>query len=138
MPEYGLDPRTFITPARPLFGLLLAQAPVFPLESYALAARYELEDLAVSSSSHLLSMSLSSLSDEMACRIGPLYLKRLFFLHFGRCEALKRVLLSPPHPHPVTPDCDLSEQKRLTRAWALAGAYLAWEARPGTTHVPNT
>jgi len=131
MEHYGLQPRTFITPARPLFGILLAQAPLYPVDLYAVAGKYELEDLAVMTSSHLLSMPLASLSDHMCRRIGPIYLKRLFFLHFGRCEALKRVLLAPPHPHPPTATCDFTEQKRLTRAWALAAAYLAWEARPG-------
>jgi len=32
--------------------------------------------------------------------------------------------------HGPTPLCDFTEQKRLTRAWALAAAYLAWDARP--------
>ena len=63
--------------------------------------------------------------------MGPVYLKRLFFLHFGRIDALKRVLLPPPHPHPPTQHCDFTEQKHLTRAWALASAYFAWDARPG-------
>ncbi|KAJ3546166.1 hypothetical protein NMY22_g2162 [Coprinellus aureogranulatus] len=81
-------------------------------------------------SSHLLGFPLFSLTDEMAERIGPVYLKRLFFLHFGRSDALKRVLLPPPQPHPPTHNCDFNEQKKLTRAWALASAYLAWEARP--------
>lgn len=67
----------------------------------------------------------------MAERIGAVYLKRLFFLHFGRAEALKRILLPPPHPHAPTPSCDFSDQKKLTRAWALASAYLAWDTRPG-------
>jgi len=60
----------------------------------------------------LLSYSLASLTNELAVKMGPLYLKRLFFLHLGRIEALKRLLLPPPQP-----------------AWALASAYLAWDAR---------
>ncbi|CAA7259713.1 unnamed protein product [Cyclocybe aegerita] len=130
LPVYGISPRSHIAPTTPLFSLLLSHAPLYPLELYALAASYDLYDLAVSTSSHLLSFPLASLTDEMAERIGPVYLKRLFFLHFGRTDALKRVLLPPPHPHAPTPFCDFTEQKKLTRAWALASAYLAWDARP--------
>jgi hypothetical protein len=87
--------------------------------------------MAVAVSSHLLSFPLATITDDVAERIGPVYLKRLFFLHFGRVDALKRLLLSPPHPHAPTAWCDFAEQKKITRAWALASAYLAWDARPG-------
>ncbi|KAJ7158365.1 hypothetical protein C8R43DRAFT_995717 [Mycena crocata] len=130
MPIYGISPKTIIRPSTPLFTLLLSRAPLFPLESYALAAYHDIIELAIPVSSHMLAFPLSTLSDQMAERIGANYLKRLFFLHFGRAEALKRVLLLPPHPHPPTPDCDFSSQKVLSRAWALASAYLAWDVRP--------
>jgi hypothetical protein len=131
MTTYGISLRTHVAPASPIHTLLLSLAPIYPLELYALAASYDLYDLAVPTSAYLLSFSLASLTDEMAERIGPKYLKRLFFLHFGRADALKRLLLPPPHPHPPTPTCDYLEQKKLTRAWALASAYLTWDARPG-------
>ena len=131
LPVYGIDPKIRITPSTPLYAILLSYAPLFPLDLYALAAAHDIYDLAVATSSHLLSFPLATLSDEMALRMGPVYLKRLFFLHFGRSDALKRVLLPPPHPHPPTQWCDFTEQKKLTRAWALASAYLAWDARPG-------
>jgi hypothetical protein len=131
MPSYGISVKTHIISSNPLFNLLLSHAPLHPLDLYALAASHDLYDVAVSTSPHLLSFSLATLTDEMAARIGPVYLKRLFFLHFGRVDALKRLLLSPPHPHAPTQWCDFAEQKKLTRAWALASAYLAWDARPG-------
>jgi hypothetical protein len=130
LPMYGISPKVRIVPSTPLFSLLLSHAPLFPIELYALAAAHDLYDLAVSTSSHLLSFPLATITDEMAEKIGPVYLKRLFFLHFGRSDALKRVLLPPPNPHAPTTLCDLTEQKKLTRAWALASAYLAWDARP--------
>ncbi|KAF8138543.1 hypothetical protein EV363DRAFT_1393988 [Boletus edulis] len=130
MTTYGISLRTRVAPTTPLHTLLLSLAPIYPLELYALAASYDLYDIAIPTSAYLLSFSLASLTDEMAERIGPKYLKRLFFLHFGRADALKRLLLPPPHPHPPTPTCDYAEQKKLTRAWALASAYLAWDARP--------
>ena len=136
LPIYGIRPIDHTSPISPLFSLLLSHAPLFPLELYALAASFDLYDLAVATSSHLLSLPLFSLTDEMADAIGPIYLKRLFFLHFGRSDALRRVLLPPPNPHTPTASCDFSDQKKLTRAWALASAYLAWDARPGTSFKP--
>jgi len=130
LPTYGISPKLIVVPSTPIYALLLSHAPLFPLELYTMAASFDLYDLAVATSSHLLSFPLASLTDEMAERIGAVYLKRLFFLHFGRSDALKRVLLPPPHPHAPTPWCDYNEQKKLTRAWALASAYLAWDARP--------
>ncbi|KAM5540344.1 hypothetical protein V8D89_005802 [Ganoderma adspersum] len=130
MAKYGLPPRRHIAPSTPLYSLILGQAPMQPIVIYALAAAHDLYDLAVPVSSHLLSFALHTLTDDLAIRIGPVYLKRLFFLHLGRLDALKRLLLPPPHPHPPTSGCDFTEQKKLTRAWALASAYLAWDARP--------
>lgn len=137
LPYYGINPKSRISPSTQLYILLLSYAPLYPIELYALAASFDLYDLAVSTSSHLLSFPLWSLSDEMAENIGPIYLKRLFFLHFGRIEALKRVLLPPPLPHPPTQWCDFADQKKVTRAWALAAAYLAWDARPGQLLIYN-
>ncbi|KAJ7179196.1 hypothetical protein C8R46DRAFT_1211783 [Mycena filopes] len=147
MPIYGIHPKSTVSCLRRRSSrFLLSHAPLFPLELYALAAHYDIFDLAVPTSSHLLAYPLSRLTDQMSERMGPIYLKRqaylspttrdsltchrLFFLHFGRAEALKRVLLPPPHPHPPTPSCDFNSQKGLSRAWALASAYLAWDIRP--------
>ena len=130
LPKYGISVQQFIVPSTPLYTLLLSYAPLHPIEVYALAAKYDAYDLAVTTSSHLLSFSLASLTDEMAAQMGPKYLKRLFFLHLGRLEVLKRLLLPPPPPHASTDRCNFEDQKRLTRAWGLASAYLAWDARP--------
>ncbi|KAJ7103804.1 hypothetical protein C8R44DRAFT_808182 [Mycena epipterygia] len=130
MPTYGMNPRAMVLPSTPLFTLLLSYAPLFPLPLYTLAARYDLFDLAVPTSSHLLTFPLWRLTNEEVEKIGAVYLKRLFFLHFGRAEALKRILGPPPHPHPLTPTCDFQSQKGLSRAWRLAATYLVWEVRP--------
>ncbi|OCH96701.1 hypothetical protein OBBRIDRAFT_787270 [Obba rivulosa] len=128
--KYGMHLKSCLAPSSSLFALILAQAPLAPIQFYALAGAYDLHELAVPISSHLLAYSLSTLTDELATCMGPIYLKRLFFLHLGRMDALRRLLLPPPHPHPPSAECDFAEQKRLTRAWALASAYLAWDARP--------
>ena len=131
MAKYGLPTWRYITPSTPLYALVLGQAPVQPIAVYAVAAAHGLHDLALPVSSHLLSFALHTLTDDLAVRMGPVYLKRLFFMHLGRLDALKRLLRPTPHPHPPTPDCDFAEQKKLARAWTLASAALAWDARPG-------
>jgi hypothetical protein len=129
--KYGLSLQTYLAPTSPLYALFLGTAPQAPIEFYAFSGAHDLHHLAIPISSFLLSYSLASLTNELAVKMGPLYLKRLFFLHLGRIEALKRMLLPPPQPHAPTADCDFTEQKKLTRAWALASAYLAWDVRPG-------
>uniref|UniRef100_A0A8H7XPF2 Uncharacterized protein n=1 Tax=Psilocybe cubensis TaxID=181762 RepID=A0A8H7XPF2_PSICU len=131
MPSYGLSAEHLITPHTPLYQLLLAHAPLYPLDSYALAAHHHLAPLASTVSSHLLSHDMSTVSDEMAERIGPVYLKRLLLLHSGRFTALKDILLHAPEPHPETDTCSFEEQRKVTRAWALVSAYLVWDAKPG-------
>ncbi|KAF8970864.1 hypothetical protein BDZ97DRAFT_1694124 [Flammula alnicola] len=66
----------------------------------------------------------------MAERIGAVYLRKLLRLHVGRFTSLKGISLHPPLPHPPTKECSFEDQRKLTRAWALVSAYLAWVARP--------
>jgi hypothetical protein len=132
-PKYGLQPTPLVDLGTPLFECLLALAPARPLDVYTLAAGAALDELAVRASAHLLSLSLANVSDAHATAMGALYLKRLFFLHLGRADALKRLLLVPPADHLPTAACGRNERAQLQRAWALASAYLAWESRPGTS-----
>ena len=131
MPHYSIPPEKYIVSGTPLYTLLLSHAPLRPLDLYALAAHHNIHPLAASTSSHLLSYPLQTITDGQAKRMGAIYLKKLMALHVDRYNALKSILLKPPHPHPPTRTCDFEEQKRLTRAWALVSAYLAWDARPG-------
>jgi hypothetical protein len=130
---YGFNLPQLCGATTPTFNLLLSFAVTCPLELYALAAQHDLRDLAVATSPMLLSIPLYDVSDHLVTQMGPIYLKRLVFLHFGRSEALRRILLPPPSPHDPTDDCDAVDQKRLGRAWTLAAAYLAWDAHPDTT-----
>ncbi|KAJ3736432.1 hypothetical protein DFJ43DRAFT_618980 [Lentinula guzmanii] len=130
LPSYGVNPKACIAPHTPLYTILLSHAPLLPLDVYILAAKHDLYDLAVSASPHLLSFQLSTITDDMAKAMGAKYLRRLFFLHIGRADALKRLLLQSPHPHAPTSDCTFADRRNLTRAWALASAYIAWDARP--------
>lgn len=132
MAAYSLPPKTLVRPSGNIHELLLYHAPLHPLEIYALAAHHKLHSLAVSVSSHLLSYDLSNLSDDMAERIGAIYLKKMMLLHMERFTALKAILLHAPHPHPPSKKCGFEDQRKLTRAWALVSAYLAWDARLGS------
>ena len=129
--RYGVSVRSLTAPCTSLYNLILSRAPLYPIELYAISAEHDLYDLAVAISPHLMSFKLATLKDDIVTQIGPIYLKRLFFLHLGRNEALKNLLFIPPTLHGPTAQCDFTEQKKLTRAWALAAAYLAWNVRPG-------
>ncbi|KAI0741786.1 hypothetical protein C8Q80DRAFT_1196205 [Daedaleopsis nitida] len=130
MATYDLRPHDHLSPSKPLFLRILNHAPVDPIAVYALAAHHDLDLLAVQVSSYLLPMQLQSLPTAYAVRMGPLYLKRLFFLHLGRNEALRRICLPLPHPHPPSPKCSFVQQKKLARAWALTSAFLVWDEQP--------
>ncbi|KIK61886.1 hypothetical protein GYMLUDRAFT_42295 [Collybiopsis luxurians FD-317 M1] len=127
---YGINAKAYIAAKTHLHNLVLSFAPTLPIQVYTLAAKHDLLDLAIPASPHLLSFNLAAINQEMAEVMGPIYLRKLFFLHIGRSDALKRHLLELPHPHAPTAECSFNDQKSLTRAWALASAYFAWDARP--------
>ncbi|KIK62700.1 hypothetical protein GYMLUDRAFT_489037 [Collybiopsis luxurians FD-317 M1] len=127
---YGIQAKKHIVAKTPLYSLLLSYAPLFPIDVYTLAAKHDLLDLAIAVSSHLLSFNVFSLTTEMAEKMGAIYLRKLFFLLIGRNEALKRLLSQPLLPHAPTDNCKFHDQRSLSRAWSLASAYIAWDARP--------
>ncbi|KAK7692906.1 hypothetical protein QCA50_004542 [Cerrena zonata] len=131
-PKYGIPISKYAAPSTPLFSHILSLAPYSSIEMYTLAASHDLEELAIPISSHLLGYPLPEISDDIAAKMGSIYLKRLITLHLNRLESLKELLLSPPPPHVLSPTsrCSSTEQQRVTRAWALAAANLAWDARP--------
>ncbi|KAG8712827.1 hypothetical protein FRC08_014042 [Ceratobasidium sp. 394] len=121
---------TFVAHSEPY--MLFLQAGVSePLAMYAVAAQYSLESLAVAVSTFTLAVSPSDVSDELAQQMGPVYLRRLFFLHLGRADALKRLLYPPPLPHPASDlSCDPRSQQEVGRIWALACASVVVENHP--------
>ncbi|TEB15513.1 hypothetical protein FA13DRAFT_1804985 [Coprinellus micaceus] len=133
MPEYALTPKELIDANNPLLHLLLAHAPLRPLDIYALAGHHGIEHLAKPTSSHLLSLSLHHITDALAARMGATYLRRLFLLHKSRTDTLKQILAQTPRFHPLTRLCDFEAQKKLTRAWALGTTRLAWKLRADTS-----
>lgn len=88
MPKYGLDMKQYTAPGSELAELLLANAPLQLLDVYAMANKYGLADLAQRASPHLLSLHLTNVSNELAECMGAVALKKLFFLHLGRIDAV--------------------------------------------------
>ncbi|KAJ7599117.1 hypothetical protein C8J56DRAFT_1158127 [Mycena floridula] len=131
LPFYGLAPKAYISPTKPLFEHFLSYAAIDPLEVYALAASFDVHELAVAASSYLLSLSFATVTDEMAQRIGSVYLNRLVRLHLKRLERLKCLILSPPRLHPQTDSCSFVKQRDVISAWTMRAAALAWEVNPG-------
>lgn len=131
MPRYGVVPRVHITPASPMHDLLLSFAARHPFELYTLAAQFDLQDLAVSTSAYILSYSLANISDTMAERMGPLYLKRLAGMYLTRLNELKSALRRPPAPHAPSRECSRDEQEGLASAWVSVAGRMIWDARLG-------
>jgi hypothetical protein len=133
---YGVDPKYLIIPSHPIHEYLLYNAPLYPLLIYALASHHDVESLAVACSSHLLTLPLDVISDQMAERIGPIYLKRLFVLRHERTQKLRSLLGEPFRFHPITDDsqCTYDKQRAVSRAWSLAASYLTWDGQPGKSH----
>lgn len=127
MGKYGLAPRSLIDPTKAIFSVLYAQAPLRPIETFILAAHYDIELLAQLASGHLLSFSLDRLSDEMVDQMGGRYLKRLFLLHRNRMTQLKEIIITPPEPGP---GCTCRPGV-VQSAWAMAAISLVNDAKPG-------
>lgn len=130
--QYGLSLDIPLTPGKPIYNLLSTLAYTSPLEVYTLAAEYGLEQLAVETSRHLHTIRLDTLTDEHCRKMGPIYLRRLFFLHLGRTERLKKLLSEPPG-HEPTLQCDAQDQEqRFHAVWKEGVALLCWDVNAST------
>ncbi|CAA7266448.1 unnamed protein product [Cyclocybe aegerita] len=94
MPSYGLVPSVVIVLGNPL-----------------LAGHHDLHALAERVSSHLLSYYLPDIMDDMTTRMGAKYLCQLMKLHLSCQDALKSIIIRPPHPHPPTQECDFCNRR---------------------------
>ena len=131
LPEYGISPTACITPESNLYQLLLACAPLHPLEVYAQAAHHGLDSLATIVSSHTLVVNLAQLTDELSVKMGPVHALRLFQLHIGRVETLKRLLSHDIGLHDPTRYCDFDGQKVLKEKWNIGIAFMSTKIEPG-------
>ncbi|PPR00013.1 hypothetical protein CVT24_009020 [Panaeolus cyanescens] len=130
LPLLDIEPKLYILPNTPLYSQFLSYTPLRPLDIYSMAGHHDLYDLAARCSSQLLSLSLSSITDEQAERMGAIYLKRLLVLHINRIQELRTILMKVPEFHPAVKGCSFTDQKAVSRAWALGSASLIWDAHP--------
>jgi hypothetical protein len=128
MPKYGLLVHDAIAKGKPLASVILSLARTQALDTYALVAHHNLEDLAIETSHYLISVPLHNLTDAQCNKMGPIYLRRLMFLQLGRMERLKTLLKELPSTHPPTATCDELDQKRLLFLyWHMAASEICWE-----------
>lgn len=105
-----------------VWSLVLQHAPIHPVRAYAIAATYSIDSCCVATSRYTLQVSLDALTEADALAIGSIYMRRLFLLHLGRREALKRVISQPPNQHAPLDSCSLTTQNEIGRSWAIAVA----------------
>ncbi|KAG8930676.1 hypothetical protein FRC01_002417 [Tulasnella sp. 417] len=132
LPRYGLSTPG---PTNEIWTVLLKQTEMDPLRVYSLGAAHAVDLVCMQSSEHTLNTSLSRLSEADAMAMGAIYLRRLFFLHFGRVEALKRILGPPPDTHANTAACSEATQNAVKKAWKAALAELLLAETPQATPV---
>jgi len=127
--NYDVSLDSLLTPSHPMSITILHLGIQSPLETFAMVAAFRLEHLAIEVSKNLVSVPLHQLTDDLVERMGPSYLRRLVFLHLGRIDRLKQLLMQPHSPHPVTKDCYESDQRRLQNQWKALAVALGWDAR---------
>jgi len=132
---YGIPIQTSVSETSLIFATFGSYCPIAALQVYTIAASNapDLHALAVYASQFLLSLDLSTISDEVAVEMGPSYLRRLFVLHMERVHVLKRLVVVLPRPHRSSPHCDDTDGVALKEAWAYATAYLLWSGPSPST-----
>jgi len=128
--KYGVPA---LTPNHEIWATLLRHAPSAPLRVYVLAACYAMDSVCILASQYTLEVSLGTVTEADALTMGAIYLRRLFFLHLGRVEALKRVIKAPPEGHPIAPNCSLDAQRAIVRGWRMATASVMLADLPQNT-----
>ncbi|KAH6867635.1 hypothetical protein BKA70DRAFT_1360302 [Coprinopsis sp. MPI-PUGE-AT-0042] len=106
----GLDPARIIQKGTPLYTLLMTRhVPHHPL---------------MDASPYLLGVGLEDIDDASACRMGPLYLKRLSLLNANRVRTLKCIV-----PQQRRKGCSIAIQKAMGKDWACIVTQLTWDAK---------
>lgn len=129
MRKYGLAPPS-PNDGSDIHEALMVHAAASPIQVYSLAASIGLEATCLASSQLTLQTTFDTITQHDASRMGALYLRRLFFLHAGVVEALKRILSQVEQAHSLTSNCCSQETKRiLERRWKRAIGTLLLDQR---------
>ena len=129
--KYGLTLSHYLAHGTPLYNTVLNYAPLLPIETYALAASHNLEDLAVTASSYTLHVKTHRLPHDLTDAMGTKYLQRLHQLHASRLIYLKELLAEKIFPHVERPYCSVEARQVVSEAYRLAGAQIFFDATPG-------
>jgi hypothetical protein len=130
--HYGFPPEDYLmSPLTSLHTLMLRYTPLYPLATYTIAAKYRLEAIAVSASSHLLSIDVTTITEDITIQMGAIYFKRFLRLRHNRIRALRDIIILPPNLHPPTSVCRLLDQEGLRRAWTLVSGDIILYSSPG-------
>ncbi|KAG8820069.1 hypothetical protein FRC19_009176 [Serendipita sp. 401] len=130
--KYGISLDGRFSQQKPFYNFVLSSAISFPLDTFALVCKYDLEELAIESSRYVLPTPLDQLTDEHCVTMGPLYLRRLILLYQNHNEGLKGLLKAPPNGHEPNGFCDTDSQKNnLEKLWKDAVSELWWEGSGG-------
>ncbi len=128
--DHGILPKDCITSKNPFCESIHKLGVQCPLETFMMVAYFDLEHLAIDVSRNLLNLPLQDITEQAALMIGPTYLRRLFWLHLGRIDRLKRLMFQVPEAHGQNKDCYDSEQRLLQLEWRSLAFALAPEATP--------
>lgn len=120
-----------------IYTFLFKMIDTEPLQVYAIAASSHIEEICVAASERTLGLSLSTLSEADAILMGPLSLRRLFFLHLGRTSALQRVIGAPPEGHEEAPGCSEAQRQHLGALWKAGKATLLMKEFPQNVSVQD-
>lgn len=131
--KYGFYPHAYTLPQSPLRSYLLRHTvdQDNAIQVYALAANWNLEDIAVITSSYLLGYPFTRINDELADYMGSLYMLRLAQLQEDRICKLRELIFTEPSLHGPQALCGFESQRRVTIGWARAVANLGWRISPG-------
>ncbi|KAI0688235.1 hypothetical protein BC835DRAFT_1419346 [Cytidiella melzeri] len=127
--KYGMTPLDrYTSRGDPLYTAILLQAPNHPFETYALAAAYNLEELAVAASADTLHLKVHHMPSELADSMGARYLQRLYGLHEARGEKMKEIFFVHPEPHQEKSYCSSEQQENTRLDFKLECTRLFWVA----------
>lgn len=127
---YGLSNAAAVHPSCAVYRQFCKELPNSPMSLFGLAARHELENLAVLASSHLLPPDIIRVSTEKRNYIGEKYYGRLLALHENRLKALQHILERPPDTHEANLLCTDEKQNTMIELWKRSAILVLKERAP--------
>lgn len=119
LPKYGIQPPSTTSD---IWTMLRRHALGDPYYAYALCASAAVEEHCIYVSQLTLSLSPNHITEAEALMIGPIYLRRLCFLHLGRQEALRRIIAAELPEHEPVPGCSQDVRNLVKLRWDAAVA----------------